>query len=329
MLKALLLSLTTTALAGMATAQINLVPNPSFEDATICDSLPPQEYEYMLGLARPWFSPNTATPDIYDCDLDRRCGVPMDPDDLQGVMVQGFQLAQHGDRFAGAYQWFGPGVPPEQDTREYLMIRLTAPLVGQQTYRISLWYSRAEGYSYAIDHIGVHFGMDSISVNHPTVLEVMPQVHLRDPLSTYLAEGNAWVYLADTFIATGGEQWMTIGTFEGSDQVDGIEATPSSYPVAYYYFDAISVEPLDGTGIEEWNVWYAGGDMLGLDWQAGSPLEHVCVMDLSGRVVVERSFRWQQGGHALGLPHHLTAGLYIVEGISAGRRWVAKFVKEE
>ncbi|MDX9750037.1 MAG: hypothetical protein RBT71_03035 [Flavobacteriales bacterium] len=325
MLKALLLSLTTLALAATATAQ-NLVPNGSFEDTVNCEV----QGLYSLLTAEHWSSPNMATPDVYDCDLDRRCGEPMDPDDLQGVVIQGFQYAHHGLRFAAGFQWYGPGVPPEQDTREYLMIRLTDAMEVGRSYAVSLFYSRAEGYRYAIDHLGVYFGSDSVFETHPVVLGLAPQVALRDPLSPYLTEGEAWVQLTDTFVAAGGEQWMVIGTFNGSDDVDGIEATPSSsYAYAYYYIDQVSVVPLAPSGIPEWVAWYAGNGSIGVHWRGVGPLERLRLFDPSGRLLMESSPQWVGGPHALALPGSLATGVYMLEGWSGGRRWVTRFVKEE
>lgn len=325
MLKALLLSLTTIALAATATAQ-NLVPNGGFEDTVNCEV----HGQYSLLTADHWSSANMATPDVYDCDLGRGCGDLMDPDDLEGIGIQGFQPAYQGSRFAAGFQWYGPGVPPEQDTREYLMVRLTEALEAGRPYEVSLFYSRAEGYRYAIDHLGVFFGADSIFEEHPVVLGLVPQVELRDPLNPFLIEGDAWVQLTDTFTAVGGEQWMVIGTFNGSDDVVGIEGTPtSSYAVAYYYVDEVSVRPLGQTSIPEWDVWYAGSASLGIHWRSVLPLDRLRLFDPAGRLLMETAPHWRAGIHALALPGSLGAGVYVMEGWSGGRRWVTRFVKEE
>ena len=325
MLKALLLSLT-TALAAMATAQTNLVPNGSFEDTVNCDGQVP----YSLRRALHWSSPNMATPDVYDCDLDRICGDPMDPDDLQGVVLQGFQYAYHGLRFAAGFQWYGPGVPPAQDTREYLMVKLAETLEQGRSYAVSLYYSRAEGYRYAIDHIGVYFGPDSVFEAHPVVLGLAPQVALRDPTSPYLIEGDDWVQLVDTFMASGGERWMVIGTFNGSDDVDGIVATPSSsYGYAYYYFDQVEVLPLEGVNsVPDWTVWYSGSGAVQLNWSGSGRLDQVRLYDPSGRLLWDTRPGWTSGGHLLQVPGSMAAGVYLLEVLSGGARSVKRFVKE-
>lgn len=326
MFKALLLSLTTLALAEMATAQNNLVPNGSFEDTVNCTS----PVLNSLMRATHWSSPNTATPDLYDCDLDRICGEPMDPSDVGGVVIQGFQCAHDGFRLAAGFQWYGPSVPPMQDTREYLMVKLIDVMEAGQAYSVSLFYSRAEGYRYAIDHIGVYFGADSIIADYSVVLDLEPQVELRDPLNPYLTEGTNWVQLADTFIAVGGERWMIIGTFNGSDDVDGIVATPSSpYNYAYYYFDQVEVRPLDPlNSIPEWTVGYSGSGAIWVEWQAAGSVDQLRVFDVSGKLLYATAPNWNRGTNTIQLPSSLRAGVYLLQLRSYNGQWVKRFVKD-
>lgn len=326
MLRTLFLSLM-TALTLMAAAQTDLVPNGSFEDTINCTVQVP----HSLLQAAHWSSPNTATPDLYDCDLDRLCGQAMDPDDLGGIVLVGFQYAKQGYRLAGGVQWYGAGVPSMQDTRDYLMVKLTDAMEADRSYAVSLYCSRAEGFRYAIDHIGVYFGADSIYEAHPVVLNVVPQVALRDPLNPYLTEGVNWVQLVDTFVALGGERWMVIGTFDGSDEVDGIVATPSStFNYAYYYFDQVEVRALDGANsVPEWSVWYAGSGSVCVDWRNTGSLDQLNVFDPAGRLLYEAAPRWDNGRHTFQLPGSLASGIYLIEVKTDAKRWVKRLIKEE
>ncbi|MBK6884355.1 MAG: hypothetical protein IPH05_15725 [Flavobacteriales bacterium] len=327
MLKALFLLLMNLALAAMATAQMNLVPNGGFEDTIRCDV----HGLYSLLTAEHWSSPNMATPDVYDCDLQRLCGEAMDPNDEQGIGIQGYQNAHEGSRFAAGFQWYGPNVPLEQDTRDYLMVRLTQPMVAGGLYEVSLFYSRAEGYRYAIDHLGVYFGPDSVFATHPVVLELEPQVNLRDPLETYLTEGDAWVQLADTFVATGGEQWMIIGTFERSDEVNGVSTNQqTTYGVAYYYMDDIAVRQLElPNGLPELTVWYVGAGLLGLHWDVARSVDRLRLFEVSGRLLMESMPQHVMGTGTLPIPGSFADGVYLVEVWSGNTRWIKRFVKEE
>lgn len=194
------------ALAAIATAQNNLVVNPSFEDTATCQG----NVQCDLLRAAGWFNPNTATPDVYDCVLERNCGQPMDANSL-GIQAKGFQYSLDGLRHAGAFQWYGPG---SSYTREYLMTELVEELQPGAAYEVGLYCSRAEGYAYAIDRISAYLGPMPVFENHPkNLVTVTPQVQLRMPDSSYLIEGTEWVQVLDTFVAQGGERWLVFGTF--------------------------------------------------------------------------------------------------------------------
>lgn len=325
MLKAFLTSINTLALAAMATAQ-NLVPNPSFEDTIDCDLV----LSCDLLKATHWQNPNTATPDLYDCDLERACGYPMDPNDVDGVVQQGYQYAYEGLRYAAAFQWFGPVIPAEQDSREYLMVQLTEELEPLQSYAVSLFYSRAEGFRYAIDHLSVFFGPESLFQSTGTALNVEPQIALHDPLNTYLEEGSDWIQLVDTFQATGNERWMVIGTFEDADEVNGIEATPTIlYQSAYYYIDQVSVVHVNAdVGIQDFSAWYVGYGSVGIRRHNSRALERVRLFDQVGRVVLATVPIGSGADYRLEVPMGLAAGCYLLEGWSGGQRSVTRFVKQ-
>jgi len=277
MLKALLLSLISLALAAMATAQTNLVLNGSFEDTVLCTG----PYQNSLLTAVGWYNPNTATPDVWDCDLDRNCGNGMFP---TGSNAPYFQLSHDGDRHAGIYLM----LTPNGTSREYLMTKMTSPMLAGSAYEVSLWQVRRR-FRYAIDHIGVWFGQDSLFEATPNWLSVTPQIRLRHPESPFLLEGFVWEQLADTFVATGGEQWMVIGNFDPLGTVDFIDLSPDGSPVsyAYHFIDQVAVEPIDketGIPLPLLNaVWQRDG--LLLQWPAEFRAEQLQLFDARGRLV--------------------------------------------
>lgn len=252
MLNALLSSLTkqtaraiplavAVTLAAMVTAQ-NLVPNPSFEDTALCGT-----YDPVRMTAPPWFNPTTATPDIYDCDLERQCGVVWDPADPD-VQASGWQYARTGTRFAGAFHWYGAN---SSDSKDYFMVRLLQDLQAGTAYAVSLCYSRADGFDLATDRISVYFGPDSIHVDDYRTLHLQPQVDLMDPAHEYLTNAVDWTCLSDTFVATGNERYMIIGSFLDSSQVNGTVAPTGSSAYCYYYYDDVSVVAVDPSGVGE------------------------------------------------------------------------------
>lgn len=319
MLKALLLSLTTTALAVMATAQINLVPNGSFEDTVDC-YVPTQ---CTLLKAAHWRNPTPSTPDVWDCDLERTCGYVMDtlaPGPL------GVQSAFPGKRFAGCLLWDGPEAP----VRDYAMVRLQAPLALGTSYLVSLKYSLADGYMYAVDHIGVWFGVDSLNSSSPLRLAVEPQLRLRSPWSSHLIVQDEWEFISDTLVAAGGEQWMVIGLFDADEEVDAMVANPESIaPSAYYFFDDVSILPIEEVGIAEdgLEAWW-DGNRLNLAGRFRSGPAELMLWDVAGRLLERSSARMQEGA-LISFNVSLRPGVYVVQLRTQGTVVRLKFVKEE
>lgn len=330
MLKALLLSLmnptaraialaSTPALAAMAMAQ-NLVPNPSFEDTVNCE-LP------VIGIRKAlnWYTANSATPDVWDSDLDRQCGFPLDSVGFPGLW---YISPYQGLRHAGEYFWFGPG---SSDTREYIMAQLSQPLETGAAYEVSLWVALSGTMEFAVDHIGVWFGQDSLFEPDADWLNVVPQLKLRDPGNAYLQETESWTQLRDTLVAQGGERWMVIGNFDLADSVNGISAYPEAInSYAYYYIDEVKVRPLTRpVGMEEHGLTVI---QHGDGWSIVYPDEvrptRVLVCDAMGRSVREHGPDWSQRPVSVSSAG-LAPGVYILTVVGEGQRISARVIKEE
>ncbi|MCW5900590.1 MAG: hypothetical protein KIT10_15095 [Flavobacteriales bacterium] len=269
-----------------------------------------------------WRNPTTSTPDVWDCDLDRICGYAMDtvaPGPL------GAQAAYEGLRFAGCYLWDGPG----SMVREYAMVRLHAPLVAGQAYEVSLRYSRAEGFVYAMDHVGAWFGTDSLQALSPGRLDVQPQIRLRSPSTSHLLEEDSWEHIKDTLIASGGEQWLVIGNFDLDEDVDAAMANPSSpYPNAYYFFDDVRVQLLTGSGIHEASpsAWWDGTGLNMMGRYNATQVEYF-LWDASGRLLEHFSLMLQQGMR-IPVNASLRSGMYIAQFRGYDLSMTLRFVKE-
>lgn len=321
MLRALFLSLMNLALAAMAMAQTNLVLNGSFEDTVDCGVAT----QCLLMKAVNWYNPNIATPDVWDADLERGCGYDLDPEGFPGLW---YLAPFQGLRHAGAYYWFGPG---SGNTREYLMTRLAQPLEVGVAYEVSLRYALSGTFRYAVDHIGVWLGHDSLFENTPNWLSVTPQLRLRDPQHTYLAETEAWTLLKDTLVASGGEQWLVIGNFDVASMVNGILAHPDAFNAyAYYYLDSVSVrEVVLPTTVVEHGItaaWSSQGVRIGCS--PAMRVEELCLLDGAGRMIAQ-VHSGSSGSQGMITTPPLAPGLYIVRVLMNGRWAWTKFVKEE
>lgn len=321
MLKALLLSFTlapraTTlsavlSLAAMAIAQINLVPNGSFEDTVNCEVSTP----YTLLKAAHWYNPNIATPDVWDCDSTRWCGSPMGPD---GGFNPSYQYSYHGDRHAGMYCWFGYG---SSNSRDFLGVKLTSSMLPGQAYEVSMRYARRRTYGLAIDHMGVWFGWDSLWQSTTAWLNVEPQLRIRDLESEYLDEADVWSLIKDTLIANGGEEWMVVGHFEPAATVNGIHYDPDGVTLCYYFLDDVVVRPLEDTAIYEPVYWNGHGLVLRGDASSTTLLK---IHDVSGRLLQQHMLK---SGDQVGLSD-LPPGVYVISLSGNEGRWTVKVLKE-
>lgn len=317
MLKALYLLLMSFALAAMATAQ-NLVPNPSFEDTVNCEV----QTQCMLLKAEHWRNPNLATPDVFDCDLDRICGYAMDPDNINNPPGY-FHSAHAGLRFAGGMLWWGPGTSP---TRDYLMARLTQPMEQGRTYEIALWYLLPSTFQYGLDHIGAWLGPDSLFSATPNWLTAVPQISLFGA-GDYLSE-DGWTRISDTIIASGTEQWIVIGNFDPEGSENGALLNPDGLQNSSFYFiDDVSVEEIESSGIE---VPFVGASIqagrLRIGISGGTLVRSVRILDVRGRLISTVDVQPAMTSIDIDLPY-LADGLYLAELTSSGFTFCTKFIK--
>lgn len=304
------------AAAMQADAQANLVPNPSFEDTADCNNVDYSQIETAL----PWFTPTLGTPDIDFTDSAVACsGTPMFisyPPSLD----QGFQNAFHGQRFAA----FALDVYPSSH-KEYVGIRLTSPLVADIEYLVRFRTSRAEGCDYAVDRIGAYFGPDSLHESHAMHLNVVPQIDFQ--AAGHFIESDLWLLLQDTFVATGGEEWMYVGNFQDSSEVDLLFIPGGTgWNSAYYYFDSMCVSQVSDVGVAEFDltphVSEGGLYVIGRD---ACEIVHLLVMDPVGRVIQSMSGEPCFAARGNGLSGELAAGIYVVRGrMRSGSHWSAK-----
>ncbi len=212
----------------------NLVPNPSFEDTLDCfDHFGAPEAAF------PWFTPTYCTPDYYTPNSN--CGYPS----LNNP--SGFQLPHSGVAYMAGYQWSG-------NFRDYFGIRLDSTLQSNVKYKAGFYVSRAEKFKYAIDKIGIYFSADTAGFygNLCEQLYFTPQVE--NASGNILSDTANWTLITQTFLAVGGEQFLTIGNFRDSANTTVVIADSNAlYYGAYYYIDDVFVYRCDTCSITSLN----------------------------------------------------------------------------
>lgn len=210
----------------------NLVKNPSFEDSNHC---PSNFNQQKLRIIKDWTQPSSATPDYFKA-CSKSAGVPEN--------IFGEQPALEGQAYAGIVTYANS----KKNYREYLQQKLSRPLGNGELICVEFWVSCADKSLFVTDGFGVHFSKSPLSSHSQKIFEVRPQVknpglHLLDPQ-------DRWVKISDTFYATGGEQYMTLGSFTP----DGIQylmmrtaaqGAEGTSEWAYLYVDEVVVKSVE------------------------------------------------------------------------------------
>jgi hypothetical protein len=227
----------TAALGGLLVAaaalrsQTNLVANPSFEVLSAC---PPTAGS--LASAPPWYSPpgSDGTPDLFHpCATSPYVQAPGN--------AWGTQQARTGEAYAGIYAMQWPFFV--MVIREYLRVPLTQPLEAGVEYCVRYHASLSELSAYSVHSLGVFFSASEDQTYDEYLMLATPQV-VNTPLA-YLTDTAGWMPLGGTYVATGGEQYLTIGNFLAYDNGTALQEMPGQQLLdhAYYYIDDVSLTP--------------------------------------------------------------------------------------
>jgi outer membrane protein OmpA-like peptidoglycan-associated protein len=211
----------------------NLVLNGSFEktkgrvhgygDARLADSVS---------------SSNNTTVDLYSADA---CGKDFDvPNNYMGT-----QGSKEGNNYIGiiAYMADDAGFfktkPGYRKYSEYVQMTLAEPMVAGKSYVITFNASLAEKSAYAVSGLGVYFTKAKMDVQKNSFLDVTPHI-----VATDVITGNEWTTFTGTYVATGGERYVTLGCFDRYMEVQKIvPANTNNSRKAYYYIDDVNVAP--------------------------------------------------------------------------------------
>jgi|GEM_PF-5416798 len=238
----------------------NLVPNPGFETVVNC----PDNHS-QLSRAAGWAPPTDGTSDYF-----HTCSTYPWTNVLNNMT--GSETPHSGNAYAGFFAYGCSGtklLAGEIDTnvREYLQIRLTAPLVPGQRYNVRFFVSLGDGFNgngeidVATDDIGACFSVGPIQRFSPswfgTTLPIVRTPQVRNPEGNFLSVTDGWMEISGCLIADSAYEYITLGCFKSSDI--SLMHVNNSFPLSdmsYYYIDDISVTPgLNATDI-------IGGDTI-------------------------------------------------------------------
>ena len=299
----------------------NLVLNPSFEDTIACPTTTaiPMQCEY-------WYTANIGSPDYFSEQPDIFCGTSPVP--LSNV---GFQYARTGVAYVGLAPFVSTTFPSFANRREYIGGILSDTLKQGHEYCVSFYVSVAEEFKYVVDGIGLYLSVDSaVDYTINTNLSFVPQIS--NLAGNIIYDTLNWVQISGTYIANGGEKYLTIGNF--NDDINTlVDSTSGTLMGAYLFIDDVSV--VDCTvGINEIESYKnkiklmpnPTNSELRIE-NAELKIKNMEITDVLGNVVLIESVKSDEKNIKINVSN-FTKGVYFVKVFSDKGIAIKKFVKE-
>ena len=303
----------------------NLVLNPSFEDTIACTGTYAMQCKY-------WYWATYGSPDYFSEQPDIFCGTSSVPQ--SGV---GYQYARTGIAYVGLATLMQPSNPNYLNRREYIGGELSYTLKQGHEYCVSFYVSVAEELKYVTDGIGLYLSVDSaVDYTINTNLSFVPQIS--NPAGNIIYDTLNWVQISGTYIATGGEKYLTIGNFKdnANTMIDSINnSVPQSQYESYLFIYDVSV--IDCTvginEIENYQLQFfvspnpVKNKLLIQLTKSNSEIRKLEIVNVLGEMVLStNNFQLQNKIETdVGL---LKSGVYFVKVFSDKGIAVKKFIKE-
>jgi len=196
----------------------NFVNNPSFEDYYSCPDMVAELYKckYWWGFSTEYFN---ACANMY-------VSVPSNLD--------GFQYAYNGVAYAGLIIYANDII--NYDYREAIKTKLNDSLSANKRYCTKFYISLSEfifqDYYILLDSIGMLFTKDSVQDTLAPILN--NGIRVQNSISNL--DTINWLQISNSFIANGGEKYLTIGNFD--NVINYLSGVLSEI---YVYIDDVSV----------------------------------------------------------------------------------------
>ncbi len=251
-------------------AQYNYVSNYSFEQYDTCPNTSGGIDDYCNNWFTPMSKMNTIPNYPYSdfgsgsSDYFNSCS--------QSIILKtpkniaGFQYPKFGNAYA-CIAFSNEGIGIFIDYKEYIEIRLNNSLSKNKKYCIEFYCSIAEYYNYIPNsYYPIELGalltdtlvyrLSGINTQQPQNIYAIPQVSQQLPL---VMDTISWIKVSGSFIAQGGEQYLTIGNFQHTDTLTDKSVSIYIDDVKLYYCGPdTTLQPPDSLIIP--NVFTPNGD---------------------------------------------------------------------
>ena len=182
------------------------INNPSFEEYTACPQNTSDFPSNMwIDSCKYWTAPTMGTSDYFNsCQTNTIVSIPLN-------YPLTYQPSFHGNAYCGflAYSAWSAST-----WSEYIQTKLKKKLIENEIYYFTMRINRANYYNFSVQNIGAHFSKDSLSnKTYHLPINIKPTV-LNN--TGFLNDTINWTLISGSFLAKGGEEYLTIGWFGDS-----------------------------------------------------------------------------------------------------------------
>jgi hypothetical protein len=212
-------------------AQVNLVPNPSFEEFTQCPNSSNELYK-----CKNWFRA-ASSPDYYNsCSGQGNMGVPYN--------IYGFQYAADGNAYVGMVT-YGLNDNSYWQTREIIGCKLNSQM------EIGIKYFIKFKASFTLNDFETGIAVNKLGVLFSNTQHSYIDSGSTPPINNFahfftdsiIQDTLNWVTIFGSFVSDDNYEYMYIGNFFENSQTDRLILIDDSLqnPASYYYIDDIVV----------------------------------------------------------------------------------------
>lgn len=201
----------------------NLIPNAGFEYYNSC----PDYSWHFAPIARGWMNPTKGTPDFYHPCGEKEYRTPKNR--------YGNKKPYHGDAYIG--------INNRGYYREYVSIRLKEPLKKGLSYKVKMYVNASDSFNHTCSDIGFYFSSKKVRQSNTQRLQDA-EAQVINPIDSIIPT-DRWKEISGQFIAKGGEQFVTIGSFRKVSNFQKIIKNKGERINSYIYIDNLSTTLLE------------------------------------------------------------------------------------
>ncbi len=282
----------------------NLVLNSGFESYVTCPSFG----QFGTTWINNWSKPSIASSDYYNSMCPGI--VPTQQSPLGGNAYAGIIAYNYGSEY-----------------REYITGSFSSPLIVGKTYYVEFHVSLHDGYVNAIHQLGAYFSNTApgpfSSVLH---INVTPQIQNSSGL---LSNNSGWTAVNGTFVADGGEQFITIGNFNNDSNTTVVQVGNIGNLGSYYFIDSVSVlpEPEGVSQIQEPHLLLSPNPAKDFFVLRVAHAETLFIYDMLGKTRHYQKLEKKSMAQRIDISA-LSAGVYLVVTFDGQKKVIQKLLVE-